>query len=86
MRRLQQNLPRFLIILFLPISAIFISLSLFFRHRSIVQFELLVFIMLIYVVFTLVHHHLDKNLTLEVILDYILIAALGAIIAIGLLF
>jgi hypothetical protein len=41
-----------------------------------VLFELLVLFTMVYFISTLVHHHFDKSLTKEVIIEYILVALL----------
>ncbi len=66
--------------LFLPIATLFIVLMFMFRDSTRVQMEIVAIGALIYVGIAFIHHHLDKTLTFEVIVEYILIAALTLII------
>ena len=71
--------------LFLPLVVVLVVLVLIFRGHSLIQFELVTLGVILYVSTALLHHHFDKSLTVEVILEYILIAALVLIILQGLL-
>jgi hypothetical protein len=68
--------------LFLPVAIVLIGMIFIFRHQNQIQFELVVLATILYLGTALLHHHFDKSLTIEVILEYILIA-LFAIIVIG---
>lgn len=67
---------------FLPLAIILIGLIFVFQHQNQVQFELMVLATLLYLATALLHHHFDKSLTFEVVIEYILIA-LFALIVIG---
>lgn len=68
--------------LFLPVGIVLIGLIFVFRHQNQIQFELVVLATILYLATALLHHHFDKSLTIEVVLEYILIA-LFALIVIG---
>lgn len=44
------------------------------------SFKLLAFAALLYLIFALLHHHRDKSLKFEIIIEYVLLAALAFII------
>ncbi len=67
---------------FLPFCLILIFLLFFLPGRSLIQVELMVFAVISYVGLSLFYHHLDKSLTFEVALEYILIATLVTIIVV----
>ncbi len=68
----------------LPLIAIvLIVLSFIIPSQTAIQIQLSITFVLLYLTFSIIHHFLDKSLTLEVILDYILIAALVLIILSG---
>lgn len=56
-----------------------------FNNLPIIQFQILVSLVLFYLIWALFHHSLDKSLTLEVGLEYILTASLALIFFYGLL-
>jgi len=72
-----------LIHLLLPFLIGFAALSFIFRQNSNFQLIIILGALLFYIVFSLIHHYLDKTLTLETIIEYILIAALVVIIVAG---
>ena len=65
-----------LIHLFVPLTLLFIALSIFGNHKPFIQPLILLIFTLIYLFLTILHHKLDKSLTLEGLLEYILIAGL----------
>ncbi|KKR80446.1 MAG: hypothetical protein UU73_C0001G0216 [Candidatus Daviesbacteria bacterium GW2011_GWA1_41_61] len=65
---------------------IFIFTLFAYRFSPQIQFQIFTLAAIIYVIVALVHHHKDKSLTLEIIIEYVLIAALALIILQGLLF
>lgn len=69
--------------LYLPISLGLLILSIFLGKEFKVQLEIAVIALMIYVSFSLAHHYLDKTLTFETTLEYILIAVLVLIILTG---
>ena len=71
--------------LFIPLVLGLLALIFLFRGNSLVQFELVVIGVMFYLVTALVHHHLDKSLTVEATLEYILIAVLVLIVLQGVL-
>lgn len=70
-------------ILFLPV--ILVALFLF-RFSPDMQSQVLILFILIYLLFAILHHFRDKTLTLEIFLEYILIAALAAVVLQGVVF
>lgn len=72
-----------LIHLLLPILIGFAALSFIFRQNSNFQLIVIIGALFAYLVFSLIHHYLDKTLTLETVIEYILIAALVVIIVAG---
>lgn len=70
---------------FLPLSLFFLVLMFIFRNQSFIQFELVIACAICYLAVAFVHHHFDKSLTLEIAIEYILIAALALIILQGIL-
>lgn len=71
--------------LFVPIALICILLIYILRGNTLLQFEVVVIAGLAYLSIALVHHHFNKSLTLELIIEYILIAILALVILQGLL-
>lgn len=66
--------------IFLIVVAILILLTIFFKDQPGLQFQILVTGAILYVSMALAYHHLDKSLTFEVLLEYILIGSLAIII------
>ena len=62
-----------------------ILLSFLFPRTNNLQLEISLLAVLIYISFTLVHHYLDKTLTFETTIEYILFATLALILAVGVL-
>lgn len=56
-----------------------------FQNLPKMQFQILVILSLIYLSWALLHHTLDKSLTLEIVIEYVLTALLALIILYGLL-
>lgn len=69
--------------IFLPLGIIFLSLTFLFNKDSNVLIQAVVTMTLIYLGFSFMHHNVDKTLTLEVALEYILIACLVLVILAG---
>lgn len=69
--------------LFVPLTLIFIGLSLFFNGSLVIELELVILFALFYLSFLMVHHHRDKSLTVETMGEYILLAVLVIIIVLG---
>lgn len=70
--------------IFLVISFILIVLSFFFSNNNSYQYQIIFLVVILYLASSIAHHHFDKSLTLEVILEYILIGALAFLIVFGL--
>ncbi len=64
---------------------IFSGLLFVFRGQGLIEFEILTGAVILYIGWALIHHHFDKSLTVEVIIEYILIAALILIMSEGLI-
>jgi uncharacterized membrane protein len=71
--------------LFIPLSLVLLAVIFLFKGNSRVQFAVAFLGVIFYLVTALIHHHFDKSLTVEVTLEYILIAALVLIILGGVL-
>lgn len=73
--------PRFSLMLILVFSSpIFLLAIYYFRDYPTLQFQTLTIAALLYVILALLHHLKAKYLTLEILIEYILIAALALII------
>lgn len=66
--------------IFLTICLLLLVASFIFPNQGYVQTEIIAAATLIYVGYALLHHHLDKTLTIETTLEYILIASLVLVI------
>ena len=69
---------------FLPVAIVFIWLSFIYKYDSFKLSILLVLAVLIYFVLAGIHHKLDKSLTKEAIIEYILLGSLAGLIVLGL--
>lgn len=76
LRKLRLNLSY----LFVPIAIILFGVAYFYRYQPQIQFEILAFGSFLYLVLALGHHYIEKSLTFEVFIEYILIAALVVIL------
>lgn len=73
--------PRFSLLLILVFSTpVFLLALWYFRGHPSLQFQVLTIAALIYVILALLHHLKSKYLTLEILIEYILIAALALVI------
>jgi hypothetical protein len=79
MKKLKLTLP----IVLLVLSILFILLTVLFPFPQPVYIGMIVSFVLVYVSFSLLHHYLDKTLTVERSLEYILIASLVLIIVVS---
>jgi Sec-independent protein secretion pathway component TatC len=70
--------------IFLIISLILIGASFFFKGGSFYQYEIIFIAVAIYLISSTIHHYFDKSLTLEVGLEYVLIALLTILVVFGL--
>lgn len=70
--------------IFLLISLILIFLSFFYKGWSFYQYQIIFAAVAIYLISSIAHHYFDKSLTLEVGLEYILIALLSVLVVFGL--
>ncbi len=68
---------------YLVLSVIFLVFIFLLRDQPKMQFEVVVGAAISYVTVALLHHHIDKSLTLETFIEYILIAALAIVILQG---
>ena len=71
-------------VLFLT-APLFIAVLFIFRFSPHIEFCVLIFTALIYLAVAILHHLKDKTLTLEIIIEYVLIATLALIILQGLI-
>lgn len=69
-----------LVYILIPLSILFMAVSFLFKSQQVNIIELSVAFILIYLVVSLIHHYFDKTLTLEITLEYILIASLSLVI------
>lgn len=84
----KNHLRRFKIdafVCFLFLSLLLVFLSFLFKGQSLLQTELVIGAVIAYIGFCLVHHYLDKSLTKEIVLEYILVATLITVIMVGVL-
>ncbi|KKS64274.1 hypothetical protein A3A14_00785 [Candidatus Daviesbacteria bacterium RIFCSPLOWO2_01_FULL_43_38] len=68
----------FIWLLFFTAPLLLIALFVF-RNSSGIQFKILILAALLYLAATTLHHMKDKTLTFEIIIEYILIAALALV-------
>ena len=66
-----------------PICLGLVILSYLFRSNNGLQIQVLFLTSILYVLVSLLHHYLDKTLSLEIIIEYVLIAGLSLIILTG---
>lgn len=59
---------------FLPIGLLTAVLMVYFKNSAFAQLELLIMLCVFYIIGAGIYHHHDKTLTLEVIIEYVLIA------------
>lgn len=69
--------------LFIPVLAILFGLLFLFPNQPKLQFQIITGATMVYVSLALLHHFFDKSLTLEIFIEYILIASLVIIILQG---
>ena len=62
-----------------------ILLSFLLPHTGNIQLEISALAIVSYVSFSMVHHYLDKTLTFETMIEYILVATLALILSVGVL-
>lgn len=79
MQRLRLNILHLL----LPISLILIGVSFISPHYFVIQLQLAMLAVILYVAFSFIHHYFDKTLTVEVSLEYVLLATLALIMIAG---
>ncbi|OGE26982.1 hypothetical protein A3C32_02325 [Candidatus Daviesbacteria bacterium RIFCSPHIGHO2_02_FULL_41_14] len=73
--------PKFSVLLVLVFSTpVFLIALWYFRGNPVLQFQTLTVATLLYVILALLHHLKSKYLTLEILIEYILIATLALII------
>lgn len=66
-------------------TPIFLVALFIFRFSSSIQFQIFALAALLYLVVAIIHHFRDKTLTLEITIEYVLIAALALLILQGLI-
>lgn len=69
--------------LLLPVSLVLIILSFVSPHYSVVQLQLAMVAVILYVVLSFTYHYFDKTLSLEASLEYVLLATLALIMMAG---
>lgn len=70
--------------IFLIISLLLIVVSFFYKYWSLYQFAIIFLAVFMYLITSIIHHYFDKSLTLEVGLEYVLIALLTFLVVFGL--
>lgn len=81
--RLIKEIDRNLAYLLVPLGLAFVILSFVSPQLKQVEAGLALTFIYLYVGFSLLHHKADKSLTLEVTLEYILIATLALVLLMG---
>lgn len=76
MKNIKNLLKIKVIHVYFPLALGFLGLMYWFRGDALMQVEIVVAGAVAYIAVALLHHHLDKSLTVEIIIEYILIAAL----------
>lgn len=71
-----------LIVITVPV---FLVAMFVFRSSSAIQFKAILILVTVYLIGAIVHHWQDKSLTLEMLLEYVLIAGLVLLILQGLM-
>ncbi|KKQ67280.1 MAG: hypothetical protein US86_C0001G0207 [Candidatus Daviesbacteria bacterium GW2011_GWA2_38_24] len=71
--------------LFLVFSIIAFAALLIFKQNTLLKINIVALTSIIYLSMALVHHYKDKTLTLEVIIEYVLIALLAIVVVSGFL-
>lgn len=79
MRKIRLNILHLL----LPVSLVLIILSFVLPHYSLIQLQLAMLAVILYVALSFIHHYFDKTLSLEVSLEYVLLATLALIMMAG---
>lgn len=69
--------------LLLPVSLILIGASFILPHYFVIQLQVAMVAVILYVALGFIHHYVDKTLTLEVSLEYVLLATLALIMVTG---
>ena len=79
------DLRQYSILLLLVFTAVSVVVVLRYHNSPKVQFQIFVALAIAYLTWSLLHHSLDKSLTLEVVIEYVLTALLALVILYGLL-
>lgn len=85
MHKLIRRLDHSLVHLLLPLGLIFVILTFLVPQSKQIQAGLAMTFIYLYIGFSLLHHKADKSLTLEIALEYLLIATLTLVLLLGLL-
>lgn len=72
-----------IILILVPVLLGLAVLSFTFKQNSFSQMQIAVVGLILYLIFSMVHHHFDKTLTFETVVEYILIAGLVFVIIAG---
>lgn len=83
MKKIVKSFDINLLHILIPLSLLGILLSLQFRHYNLLLLEIVILFGLFYLLSSMIHHHIDKSLTLEIIIEYILTALLMIILVSG---
>ncbi len=78
-----KRLKHYLIFVFLPLCLLFIVFSFITHNQSLIQVQILTLICFSYLIIHFIHHYLDKSLTFEIMIEYILIASLVTIVLVS---
>jgi hypothetical protein len=66
--------------LLLALSLIGIAVNFLFPYSDFIHFSVVMIFVIFYVIFSILHHYLDKTLTAEIMIEYILLATLAIVI------
>lgn len=70
-------------LIYIPLVLVFLAVMFYFKDSQKIQLEIIIASAIIYVAMALAHHHFDKSLTFEIIVEYILLALLVIILLSG---
>lgn len=74
------------IIFFLPVAIGMISAMYYFRNYPLIKLQLVIAGVVLYIAIALLHHHKDKSLSWEVMVEYIMFALFVTVMVQGLIF
>lgn len=80
-----KSIDKNFIYILLPLGLSFVALSFVLPQYKLIQASLAFIFLYLYIGLSLLHHKEDKSLTLEVTLEYILIATLTLVLLLGII-